>query len=183
MLLTPPSALLLPAVRRLSLRTLVALHRVGVRGYRTGSSSLRGEPPSWWRVAASFPPLGPRLGSETSLVRDQRDPPREGRKLASSDLGEGVSPALPLSSHHLLFHRDFNTCCRILERGREREEKKEGEEALYNKERAVISSYFHISVLLFPEKSGVIPDIVGCRSQRPNNRFALNSQRRARGSR
>lgn len=30
-----------------SLRTLVA---VGVRGYRTGSSSLRGEPPSWWRV-------------------------------------------------------------------------------------------------------------------------------------
>jgi len=42
---TPP-----PSPRcALSLRTLVAF-RVGVRGYRTGSSSLRGEPPSWWRA-------------------------------------------------------------------------------------------------------------------------------------
>jgi len=32
---------------------------VRVRGYRTGSSSLRGEPPSWWRAATSCLPLGP----------------------------------------------------------------------------------------------------------------------------
>lgn len=46
--LSPPPMSAEPAYTRVAFR-------VGVRGYRTGSSSLRGEPPSWWRVAASFP--------------------------------------------------------------------------------------------------------------------------------
>lgn len=84
--------------RRLSLRTLVVSRRVGVRGYRTGSSSLRGEPPSWWRVAASFPPLGPRLGSESPLSQETREilSARRAQIGRLSDLGETLFFSLSL---------------------------------------------------------------------------------------
>lgn len=54
----PPS--LFPRVHRVCVQTRRFAYVCRcVRGYRTGSSSLRGEP-SWWRVAASFPPFGSR---------------------------------------------------------------------------------------------------------------------------
>lgn len=57
---SPPAPANPVSSRTPSLRTdSLARSCVGVRGYRTGSSSLRGEP-SWWRVAASFPPFGSR---------------------------------------------------------------------------------------------------------------------------